>query len=78
MYSGDEVYDDEITSGVFEGGGPINIRVVDMDQPEAPDEDTLMGWMNEGGCEATDGCWVEVDGTCPHDKPSWALVMGLV
>lgn len=30
---------------------------------QAPDLETLMRWMIEdGGCEATDGCWVEPDG----------------
>lgn len=46
---------------------------------ERPDLDTLIHWLVEdGGCEATDGCWVEPDGTCPHGKPSWFLVLGLV
>ncbi len=27
-----------------------------------PDLETLMTWEWEGGCEATDGCWVEPDG----------------
>ena len=38
----------------------------------------LTEWMSEGGCEATDGCWVDPDGHCPHDKPSWLLVLGLI
>lgn len=46
---------------------------------EAPDIETLKAWMwEDGGCEATDGCWVEVDGVCPHGHPSWALELGLV
>ena len=45
---------------------------------DAPDWETLTDWVDDGGCEATDGCWVEVDGVCPHGKRSWALVMGLV
>lgn len=40
---------------------------------------TLQEWFNEeGGCEATDGCWVEPDGYCPHGCPSWMLVLGLI
>lgn len=45
---------------------------------DVPDWETLTDWVDDGGCEATDGCWVEVDGVCPHGKRSWALVMGLV
>jgi hypothetical protein len=32
----------------------------------------------DGGCEATDGCLVEPDGTCDHGQPSWLLVLGLI
>ena len=51
---------------------------VNIETPEEPDEETLMEWMNDGGCEATDGCWVEPDGICEHGKQSWLLVMGLI
>ena len=44
----------------------------------APDDETLRAWADDGGCKATDGCWVEVDGHCPHGYPSWAIVLGLV
>ena len=53
----------------------------DLSRPEPPDLDTLMRWMHDdGGCEAAcpHGCWVEPDGRCPHGKPSWLLVMGLI
>ena len=43
-----------------------------------PDIEQLLAWERAGGCEATDGCGVELDGTCIHGHPSWALVMGLV
>lgn len=43
-----------------------------------PDLATLMEWEAEGGCEATDGCWVESDGVCPHGHPSWLLALGLI
>lgn len=45
---------------------------------EEPDEDQLEAWMMDDVCEATDGCLVEPDGTCPHGHPSWLLRMGLV
>lgn len=40
---------------------------------EQPNEDTLMEWYGDSGCESTDGCWVEPDGTCEHGYPSWML-----
>lgn len=45
---------------------------------EPPDIETLLQWEAEGGCEATDGCWCEPDGTCPHGHPSWLLELGLI
>ena len=48
------------------------------DLTSAPDIETLMQWEAEGGCEATDGCWVEVDGMCPHGQRSWLLELGLI
>ncbi len=38
----------------------------------------LREWMDKGGCEATDGCWVEPDGHCEHGCPSWMIVLGLI
>jgi hypothetical protein len=32
----------------------------------------------DGGCEATDGCFVEPDGYCEHQRPSWLLARGLI
>jgi hypothetical protein len=32
----------------------------------------------DGGCEATDGCFVEPDATCDHGQPSWLLDLGLI
>lgn len=47
-------------------------------EPE-PDLEQLQEWFDEdSGCEATDGCWVEPDGTCPHGHKSWMLEMGLI
>lgn len=46
---------------------------------DEPDLETLESWMFEdGGCEATDGCWVEPDGVCQHGHPSWFLRLGLI
>lgn len=47
-------------------------------QPEPPSLETLLAWEDEGGCEATDGCWVEPDGTCPHGCQSWLIELGLI
>lgn len=43
-----------------------------------PSTAQLEAWMQEGICEATDGCIVELDGTCEHGCKSWFLVMGLI
>ena len=40
---------------------------------------TLTRWFEEdSGCEATDGCWVEPDGVCPHGAESWLRHMGMI
>jgi len=43
-----------------------------------PSMKQVMEWESEGGCEATDGCWVEPDGHCEHGCPSWMIVLGLI
>lgn len=43
-----------------------------------PDLDLLAEWMADGEAEATDGCPVELDGTCPDGKPSWLIVLGMI
>ncbi len=49
------------------------------DMTQAPDLETLQRWQDEeGGCEATDGCWTEADGICSHGCKSWLLVLGLI
>ena len=53
--------------------------------PENPEEptddepsiDTMTGWSDRAGCEATDGCWVETDGWCEHGHVSWLIYLGL-
>lgn len=53
-------------------------------EPAGPVERTrpslaqLKRWENDGGCEATDGCWVEPDGECEHGCKSWMLVLGFI
>jgi len=49
-----------------------------MPAVEPPDLETLMKWEADGGCEATDGCWVEADGACSHGCQSWLLELGLI
>lgn len=50
----------------------------DSPSTEWPDVETIADWMEDEGCEATDGCWVEHDGVCPHGHPSWFLELGLI
>lgn len=49
-----------------------------IDIPGRPNIEQLEEWQEEGGCEATDGCWVEPDGECEHGKQSWLLVLGYI
>jgi hypothetical protein len=44
----------------------------------APNLEILMEWEAQGFCEATDGCIVEPDGTCPHGHQSWLLELGMI
>ncbi|MCB0094183.1 MAG: hypothetical protein KDE50_00880 [Caldilineaceae bacterium] len=63
---------------------PARVSVLDPSTwPEPtepqPDQETLEEWMyDEGGCEATDGCWIEPDSLCPHGHPSWLLALGYI
>lgn len=47
---------------------------------DQPDDGYIETWMSddESGCEATDGCYVEMDGVCPHGYPSWLLQLGWI
>ena len=47
-------------------------------ETERPTIEQLIEWEQEGGCEATDGCWVEPDGTCEHGCNSWLIEMCLI
>jgi hypothetical protein len=62
---------------LHEEEGEEEIEVVDVED-NPPDICIIVDWMEEGGCEATDGCWVEPDGYCEHGKPSWAIVLGYI
>lgn len=44
---------------------------------ERPTDEQLEKYIFEV-CLATDGCWVEPDGTCPHDHPSWLVRLGMI
>ena len=45
---------------------------------DEPTPETLTQWADEGGCRATDGCWLQQDADrCGHGYPSWAVVLGL-
>jgi hypothetical protein len=39
---------------------------------------TMEHWVMDGVAKATDGCRVEPDGHCQHDKPSWLLELGYI
>lgn len=44
-----------------------------------PDLETIGDWiMDRSDTEATDGCIVEPDGSCPHGHPSWLLRLGMI
>jgi hypothetical protein len=51
----------------------------EVNRMRRPSPEELQRQVEEdGGCEATDGCWVEPDGTCDHGQPSWLLALGLI
>ena len=43
-----------------------------------PQNATMEKWVENGIARAIDGCKVEPDGTCPHNKPSWLIALGLI
>jgi len=55
-----------------------HIAADEAEMMETPSTGQLFEWMADGGCEATDGCWVEPDGECEHGCQSWLLVLGLI
>jgi hypothetical protein len=51
----------------------------EVNRMRRPSLDELQRQVEEdGGCEATDGCFIEPDGTCDHGQPSWLLALGLI
>lgn len=63
-------------------GGTYNIekgRVVHRATTSQPSIETLQAWdWEDGGCESTDGCWVEPDGICEHGHVSWLRRLGFI
>ena len=51
---------------------------MDIELNVEPDEETLEEWLMDGVAEADDGCPVELDGHCPHGRPSWFIHLGLI
>jgi hypothetical protein len=46
---------------------------------DPPTDEDIESWiMDMEDTEATDGCAVEPDGTCPHGYPSWLRYMGII
>lgn len=45
---------------------------------EQPTMETITEWLDGGVAEATDGCIVETDGTCPHGCESWLIKLGFI
>ena len=45
---------------------------------KTPSIATMQRWMNDGVVDATDGCRVEPDGSCPHGHNSFLLVLGYI
>jgi hypothetical protein len=35
-------------------------------------------WVENGIARAIDGCKVEPDGICAHNKPSWLIALNLI
>lgn len=48
-----------------------------MPRKRMPSIKKLEEWSELGIAEATDGCDVEPDGTCPHGCESWFIVLGI-
>ena len=52
--------------------------MIDGKIKKVPSIKTLERWTFDGIAKATDGCKVEPDGTCPHGKSSWLIVLGFI
>jgi hypothetical protein len=62
---------DTSTSARPEGGWP-------EPTDDHPTEDELEVMVYDSVVDATDGCSVEPDGTCPHGHPSWLIHLGYI
>jgi hypothetical protein len=58
-------------------GTVLNSKKSTLKNPQ-PSLEQLEEWSMDSVCEATDGCIVEHDGTCPHGHRSWFLELGLI
>lgn len=74
VYKGDPLFQYE------ESPACLNTKVIWQKQkePTRPTMEVIEQWIMDGVAEATDGCDVEPDGTCPHGKRSWLIHMGLI
>ncbi len=59
------------------GTGTVAIERPIKKKMKGPSYKTMMKWVEDGRAKATDGCWVEPDGRCPHGCRSWLLELGL-
>jgi len=59
---------------------PASVEPIGFPIPTAPrpTDDDLETQVHEGIVQATDGCPVEPDGTCPHGHPSWLVNMEIL
>jgi hypothetical protein len=64
-----------------ESKGDVKLRYEKQGDLKQPPHDNLEQWMEDGTCPADgcdEGCYVELDGICPHGKPSVVMSMGLI
>ncbi len=60
-------------------GEPYELSEPDDALVQPPEIQDLWDGVDEyGQCLATDGCWVDIEGTCEHGHPSWLAALGLV
>jgi len=55
---------------------PIEFPVPTVDEPSFDEIEDMA--IDGAGCWATDGCWVEPDGCCPHGHVSWLIYFGVI
>lgn len=58
---------------------PDTRRIRHVATTPVPTEEQIEEWLFDGSeCEATDGCYVELDGRCEHGHVSWMRRLGLI